>query len=207
MDAPTAEARGPLTDLCRRIEGGDAAAEAALVERFRRGVQAMLRKLTPDPDLAQELAQQTLWLVVQKVRAGEVLDPERLPGFVRSAARNLLIADRRKHGRLVTAGDELEAVHDLASARAAPPSAAQLDEVLRAEEARLVRTLLAELPVARDRQLLFRYYLSGEAKEAICRDLAIDIERFHRVLHRARERLRELWRRAEKHERLRRAAT
>lgn len=209
METPTSQAPAPgtLTALCRRIEEGDGTAEAELVDRFRRGLGLMLRRIAPTPDLADDLLQQTFWLVLQKVRSRQVLDPERLPGFIRSTARNLLIADRRKEGRWVTAGDgdDLEATHDRAVARAGRPDPGPLQAALRREEARLVRMLLAELPMARDRQMLFRYYLDNEPKAEICRDLGLDPERFHRVLHRARERLKELWRGAEKRERLRRA--
>ena len=64
-----------------------------------------------------------------------------------------------------------------------------------------MQRLLAELRYDRDRQLLLRFYLSDDSKEALCADLEIEPERFHQVLFRARERLRELWERAEKRQR------
>jgi RNA polymerase sigma-70 factor (ECF subfamily) len=55
---------------------------------------------------------------------------------------------------------------------------------------------MAELPSARDRQLLYRFYLGEEDKERICVDLKLTSLQFNRVLHRARERFRELYQRA-----------
>ncbi len=63
---------------------------------FSRGLSLMLRRLTGDPALADDLLQDTLALVLTKIRHGEVREPERLAGFVRSLARNLWIADRAR---------------------------------------------------------------------------------------------------------------
>ena len=47
-------------------------------------------------------------------------------------------------------------------------------------------------PRARDREILVRFYLQEEEKDAICRDLALEADQFDKVLHRARARLKEL---------------
>jgi RNA polymerase sigma-70 factor, ECF subfamily len=59
-------------------------------------------------------------------------------------------------------------------------------------EGQVVRRLLAELPVERDREILRRHYLSEESKDSVCHALGIDDAHFRRVLHRAKQRLREL---------------
>ena len=56
-----------------------------------------------------------------------------------------------------------------------------------------MRQVLDELPVERDRQLLRQFYLRQESKERICADHGLTSLQFNRVLHRARERFRELW--------------
>jgi len=188
-------------ELVHRIESGDAAAEGELVERFQRGLTLMLRRLAQDGAVAEDLCQETLCLVIAKIRRREVREPERLAGFIRSTAHNLFIADRRREWRYQTAGDE-DSVPGCPGARHDRAEAAQLREVLRAEEARQVRQLLGELRFDRDRELLIRFYLSDESKEEVCRQLGVEPQHFHQVLHRARERLRELWDRAEKRRRL-----
>ena len=55
---------------------------------------------------------------------------------------------------------------------------------------------MAELGSARDRQAPLRFYLEEEDKERICQDLRLTSLQFNRVLHRARERFRELYERA-----------
>jgi RNA polymerase sigma-70 factor (ECF subfamily) len=193
---------GDLNELVRRIQQGEPAAEGELVSRFSRGLLLMLRRLVQNAALADDIHQETFALVLAKIRKGEVREPEKLAGFIRATARNLFIADRRKEARYRSLddgreGDEGERPEKPIADRAPAP----LDRVLAEEEARQVRRLLDELRYDRDRQLLFRFYLSDDAKEEICAELAIEPERFHQVLFRARERLRELWERAEKRQR------
>ena len=62
----------------------------------------------------------------------------------------------------------------------------------RAHWARLMREVLAELPTPRDRELIVAFYLEEQDKDAICTRLGLTGEHFNRVVHRARERFREL---------------
>lgn len=194
-DLETAGPEGPA-DLVRRIEAGDRDAEAELVARFSHGLLLMLRQLCRNPALADDLHQETLALVLQKVRRGEVREPERLAAFIRSTARNLFIADRRKEVRYgsLEGGDDDAAPESAVVDRDPPP----LERVLAVEEARQVRQLLGELRFDRDRQVLTRFYLADDSKEEICRDLEIQPERFNHILFRARERLREKWEKADR---------
>jgi len=189
-----------VADLVRRIQAGDPAAEGELVARFSHGLLLMLRRLVQNPALADDLHQETLALVLGKIRRGEVREPAKLSGFIHSTARNLFIADRRKEARYrpLDEGEE-EGVRPAPALADRGP--APLERVLVEEEARQVRRLLSELRFDRDRQLLLRFYLSDESKEKICADLEIEPERFNKVLFHARERLRELWERAEKRQR------
>ncbi|HEX4966649.1 MAG TPA: sigma-70 family RNA polymerase sigma factor [Thermoanaerobaculia bacterium] len=203
---PAAEGTGGTEDdparLVARIQAGDRAAEAELVARFSHGLLLMLRRLVQNPALADDLHQETLALVLEKIRRAEVREPEKLAAFIRSTARNLFIADRRKEARYRALDDGREEDEGARPENAiADRGPAPLDRVLADEEARQVRRLLAELRFDRDRQLLLRFYLSDDGKEEICGDLEIEPERFHQVLFRARERLRELWDRAEKRQR------
>lgn len=200
-EASRGEAAGEdVADLVRRIQAGDPAAESELVARFSRGLLLMLRRLVQNPALADDLHQETLALVLGKIRRGEVREPEKLSGFIRSTARNLFIADRRKEARY-RALDEGEEEGGSPASALADRGPAPLDRVLAEEEARQVQRLLSELRFDRDRQLLLRFYLSDESKEEICADLEIEPERFNKVLFHARERLRELWERSEKRQR------
>ncbi len=196
---PEAALAGGSADLVRRIQAGEASAESELMARFSHGLLLMLRQLARNPALADDLHQETLALVLQKIRRGEVRDPERLSAFIRSTARNLFIADRRKEARYSPIDEDQEphGSERVFVDRGPSPS----DRVLAEQEARRVQQLLGELRFDRDRQVLIRFYLSDQAKEEICEDLEIEPERFNQILFRARERLREIWEREDRKQR------
>jgi RNA polymerase sigma-70 factor (ECF subfamily) len=177
-------------ELVARIRNGERAAEDELVARYSRGVTMILRRAASVPAAVDDLYQEVFLRAVEKIRGGEVRDPERLSGFICGLARNLAIDYFRRDapaGRVDDA-DAGDSVPD----RAPGP----LERVLRIEDQRCVRQVMAELPSARDRQLLYRFYLGEEDKERICADLKLTSLQFNRVLHRARERFRELYERA-----------
>jgi RNA polymerase sigma-70 factor (ECF subfamily) len=176
--------------LVARIRSGDRAAEAELVGRYSRGVSVILRRAAGSQASADDLYQDVFLRAIEKIRAGEVREPERLSGFISSLARNMAIDHFRRNPPVASmdASDSCASVPD----RTVGP----LERVLRIEDARCVRQVMAELPSARDRQLLFSFYLEEEDKERICASLKLTSLQFNRVVHRARERFRELYQRA-----------
>ncbi|HKH44430.1 MAG TPA: sigma-70 family RNA polymerase sigma factor [Thermoanaerobaculia bacterium] len=176
-------------DLVARIRGGEPGSEEELIQRFSRGITFLLRRVTRDPATAEDLHQETFRLAIEKIRNGEVRDPEKLPGYIASLARNLATEDARR-------GIRRDQWHDRDPERAeqaSDPEPGQLSTLLRKEHAAIVRRVIGELEQDRDRQLLFRYYIAEEDKEQICRDLALDQVHFNRVLFRARQRYKDLY--------------
>lgn len=178
------------SDLVRRIQDGDPAAEAELVTRFSEGISFLLRRWTRDQTVAEDLFQETFRLALEKVRKGEVRDPDRLAGFLRSLAKNLSIEHYRRGSRREVREEELEAAAELSAT-----DTGQLGRLLREEKAALVRQVLEELGSERDRQVLFRFYISEEDKEQIRSDLGLTGPEFNLVLFRARRRYRDLYER------------
>jgi RNA polymerase sigma-70 factor (ECF subfamily) len=174
------------TDLASRIQTGDRQAEEELVARFHRGVIFLLRRMVRDPSLAEDLAQETFRIALEKIRRGDLREPDKLAGFLCSLARNLSIEHFRKASSRRASGPPPED-----SLRGEEPD--PLEHLLRAEQARIVRGILSDLATDRDRQILLRFYLTEEDKTSICRDLGLTSLHFNRVLFRARERYRELF--------------
>jgi RNA polymerase sigma-70 factor (ECF subfamily) len=173
-------------DLVRRIAAGDAKAEAELVERYSRGVLFLLRRRSGDPALADDLHQETFRVVLERLRGRGIGEPEKLAGFVRATARNLFIGEVRKRTRRKT-DDDSEAVE-----RTVDVGHGQYAEAVRAQQAAAIRELLGELGTERDREILMRFYLAEDDKEAICADLGLSSLHFNRVLHRAKQRFKEI---------------
>ncbi len=178
----------PIVELVHRIVSGDPAAEAELVQRFSRAVSFLLWRLARDEAAAEDLYQETFRLVIEKVRAGELREPERLPGFVSSMARNLFISSTRLGSRRQKWHGDPEATET-----APDPAPGQLARLLAKERAALVRQVLAELKTDRDREILSRYYIADQDKEDICRELELSDLHFNRVLFRARQRYKDLF--------------
>ena len=181
---------GDVADLVSRIRAGDHQAEAELVERFGRGVLMILRRSTRNAAVSDDLYQDTFRIILEKVRQGDLRDAEKLPAFIASVARNLVIEYFRRTARH-------ENLTEIAEVERPPHSAPnQLEAVLQKEKSAIVRQVIDELPTDRDRQLLFRFYVVEDDKEQICEDLGLTSLHFNRVLHRARERYRDLYEKA-----------
>jgi RNA polymerase sigma-70 factor (ECF subfamily) len=174
--------------LVRRILSGDAVAETELIHRYGRAVAALLERSLPGRADVDDLFQETFFLLIQKIRSGDVREPERLSGFVCNLARNLAISHARRRD---------SGVFGNTSADSAPASGvSQLDRLLRKENAEMVRRVLRELTSDRDRDVLRRFYLAEESKAEICKGMGLSGAQFDLVLFRARQRYRALYSRA-----------
>ena len=173
-------------DFVKRIGQGDRRAEEELVRRYQRGLIYLLKRRTRDPQLALDLSQETFRIAIERLRQSPIEQIERVAAFLRGTALNLASADVRKYARRATAVDS-DAVDAAADSVAGP-----FDQVSADQVQRLVRKLLDELPVQRDREILVKTYLQDEDKSEICEALGVDSAHYNRVLFRAKQRFREL---------------
>lgn len=177
----------PGGELSRRIREGDSSAESELVRQFEPGLRVLLRRRTGgDHGLLQDLVQETLLIVLQRLRGGSIEDPQRLAAFAAQTARNLAIASLRKAERQRTDVDTE------ATDRNPDPGQGVAARASDHEAALAVRALLRELPQARDRLMLKRFYLDDDDKEVICRELELTEAAFNQALSRARRRFRQI---------------
>ena len=172
--------------LVTRIAQGEKQAEEQLVARYSRGLLSFLRRKTNADDLADDLHQDTFRIVLERLRSKGLENPAQLAGFIHATARNLVIGHFRKQARRKTEPDSV------AIARASQGGATQSDMTMLDEQAKMVRSVLAELRSERDRELLIRFYLDEEDKQSVCAALNLTDTHFNRVIFRARERFREL---------------
>jgi RNA polymerase sigma-70 factor (ECF subfamily) len=179
---------GRMVDLVDRVRAGDHQAEAELVERYNRSIALIIRQEVEDRATAEDLCQETFRIVLEKIRRGEVREPQKLSGFVWAVARNLVISHFRRAARQ-------EQLIETEWIELFPhPVPDQLEALLQKEKANLVRQVLNQMRNKRDIQVLFRFYIIEEDKEQICADLGLTSLDFNQVLCRARERYRKLYR-------------
>ena len=85
-----------FTELSNRIRAGDSRAEGDLSRRIAPGITQIIVGMTGNFALAQELCQETLIVILTRLRTQPLDDPGKLPAFVAQVARNLVVAERRK---------------------------------------------------------------------------------------------------------------
>ena len=167
---------------------GDRQAESRMLVALRPGVLAVLRFGAFHRWVdAEDLTQETLHIVVERVRARTIEDPRRVFSFAASTARNLALNAARKALRQQTIVDS-DLVDELAQNLEMEQS--ELSDTDDRHLAEAVVAMLEELPTERDRQMLTRFYLDGVDKQQLCRELSLSPKHFDRVLMRARSRLR-----------------
>lgn len=174
--------------LALRIAAGDANAERELYARFARGLRFVIRRRVAAPDRVDDVLQETFLIALGKLRRGELLDPAALPGFLHGIALNVVSTLERGGGRerarIDASGDA--ALEWIASSAPGPETALDLSTLTA-----LVAAVLADMAIARDREILWRHYVIEEDKASICSRLALDAAHYDRVLFRARGRLRD----------------
>lgn len=191
MKPKAADKHGREADLVGRIRSGDLQAESEMIECYDRVVKSIIRRGVANASEASDLYQETFCIVIEKIRQGVIREAERLSGFVCGVAKNRVIkyfqgARRREESSVET--EDLES-HQRSESN-------QLEDLLQKEKAMLVRQVLNEMSNQRDIQVLSRFYLAEEDKEKICLDLGLTSSQFNLVLHRARQRYKELYEQA-----------
>lgn len=171
-----------LAALAVRIRAGDRAAEHELGAQYLRAIRAIVRRhCRPGEPQIDDIAQDVLTDILRRLRGGLIADPQALPHYLQLSIRNACTAWYRREQLLRS-----DAPDCADPARTSDPS----DFHAHQQRAILLRELLDELPVPRDRELLHRFYLQEESRESVCVALDIDPAHFRRVVFRARERLR-----------------
>ncbi len=162
----------------------DPVSHLTAVYRDYPGLRALILRRVRDPEVAADILQDAAVTTLEKLRSGEIAHPENVGGYLYRVALNHLRNHRRKDR---TALSSAEALSELIA-----PEELEWERVGRPQWAEAARRLLEEMPAARDRELLVRFYLNDEAKGQICRELRLSEEHFNRVIFRARHRFREL---------------
>lgn len=184
-----ADSAETFASLLALIQRGNSVAERRLVDRFARELYYAMRHRIGDATLAEDVCQETWRILLVKFRqAGPsaVHDTGLLPAYIHKTALNVYLAELRRRERHRTDIDsdllqevvEDEEVSDF------------VDQLSRHRVQLRVRQLIGSMGSARDKLILYRYYIQEQSKEQICRELGLDKRHFDRVAYRARERLR-----------------
>jgi RNA polymerase sigma-70 factor (ECF subfamily) len=183
MASPDAGVVAPRTNP---PQGVDRAVIEDLIARQYTGLRLLIQRRTGNPEVAADILNQAACTAWEKWQAGQVRRPEEIGGYIFQVAMNLLRNHRRSVAERADRRVDSEVLGTL------PAEAHSEDRWIEKKIALRVKRILQELPARRDREILVRFYLQEEEKDAICRDLGLEADQFDKVLHRARARLREL---------------
>jgi len=190
--ARASDSRPPLENdwpsLVERIRHGDPGAIEQLYRVFSRGIRYHLcRHLGPQE--LDDRVHDTFLIVLEAIQRGELREPERLMGFVRTIVRRQVATyiDQAVHTR-----------RDLQALEAALP----VSDLAESPEERVIARQRAEIAESvlrsvskRDREILTRFYLLGQSPEKICADMDLTETQFRLLKSRAKARFGELGRR------------
>ena len=143
---------------------------------------------TGDGMLAEDLAQETALVALERLHRAPLDSPDKLGAYMHQTAKNLYVAHQRKLARRRTGPGDVDIFHD----DSANPERLHLI----AERQSLLLRLLRSLKTKRDRDILTRAVVQCHDKADICSSLGLSAVHFDRVLARAKRRLVQTARRA-----------
>ena len=166
--------------LVARIAAGEDSAMEELYKVLSRGIRYFLcRQLGPE-DLDDKV-HDTFLIVVKAIRRGDLREPDRLMGFVRTVARRQVAAyieqnvkSRHEESDFTTAGIVI------ADTKKNPEQ-----EAIVRQKTDLMKSTLAQLS-ERDREILIRFYLQEQPQEQICREMKLTETQFRLTKSRAK---------------------
>ena len=171
--------------LVESIQKGELSGMEELYRVFSRGVRFYLCRQLGPQDL-DDRVHDTFLIVVQAICKGELREPDRLMGFVRTVVRRQVAAqiDRSVQSRREQA--ELDSSGVVSDHRDTPEEAA----ILRQHE-QVAETVLRNVS-GRDREILTRFYLMEQTQQEICDEMSLSETQFRLLKSRAKARFGEL---------------
>lgn len=173
--------------LVGQVKAGEDCGMEQLYKLFSRGIRYYLcRQLGPQE--LEDKVHDTFLIVVNAIKRGDLREPERLMGFVRTVVRRQVAAyiEQAVHTRREQA--DLESGVSVADRKQNPEQEAMLRQ-----KGELMKSALESLS-QRDRDILVRFYLKEQPQEQICREMALTETQFRLLKSRAKAKFGEIGR-------------
>ena len=179
-DCPTA-IPDVLEVLVRRTGEGDQRAAEEIYNMFSRGVRMLVSRQLGFAG-SDDHVQEVMLIVLRAIKAGQVREPARLAGFVRTVTKRIVCSEIEKRQeerlRLIdidTPGLRLQHPDNPVAAKE------------REEQSTIARQVLQGLS-GRDREILTRFYLKEQSPARICREMGLNETQFRLLKCRAKDR-------------------
>jgi RNA polymerase sigma-70 factor (ECF subfamily) len=181
-DADMQAVKSAWPDLVQRLRDGEQSAMEDLYRVFSGGIRFYLWRQLGAQDLTDRV--HDLFLVVtESIRNGDLREPERLMGYVRTVVRRQVAGQIHRRNVQRRSWFQLDfgtALHD------GRPSAEY--RVIRREYSELALRILSTMR-QRERDVLVRFYLKEQPAADICREMELTETQFRLLKSRAKARL------------------
>lgn len=174
--------------LVASVQAGSQAAMEELYATFGRGIRFYLSRQLGPQDLDDKV-HDTFLVVINAIQRGELREPDRLMGYVRTVVRRMvathidhMVEERREF-------TDMQEVQVVADGRSDPErDAVQLQQV------QIMKQVLRQIS-GRDREILTRFYLYEQTPDQICTEMGLSLTQFRLLKSRAKARFSELGKR------------
>jgi DNA-directed RNA polymerase specialized sigma24 family protein len=168
-----------------RIRAGDSEAQKVLYQNLMSGARLFLQRRLGIQDVDDRL-HDLFVIIVDAIRRGELREPERLMGFVRTVLVRRVAFEISKIVRARELSVDLDSAPDLTTADPTPEQ-----EAAHRQTVTLVMRVLGKMR-KREYEVLTRFYLREQPPERIRLDLGLTENQFNLLKSRAKARLSQL---------------
>jgi RNA polymerase sigma-70 factor (ECF subfamily) len=169
------------THLVSRIQVNDQQALEELYNLFSRGIKFLIVRQLGRQDI-DDRVHDTFVIVVQAIQRGDLRDPERLMGFVRTIVRRQIAGFIEKNYMRRRDELDIDGPVKIADSHIGPEEVA-----IRAQNAQIMEDILRDCS-RRDREILTRFYLLEQSQDQICEEMGLNETQFRLLKSRAKQR-------------------
>ena len=175
-------------DLVDKIRKDDPAGMEELYRVFSRGIRFFFFRQLGSQDVDDKVHEAFL-IVAQAIRKGDLREPERLMGYVRTVVRRQVAAQIEQVSQQRRQHVDMDHTLTISDGTKSPEQ-----EVIDRQHQDIARRVLKGVG-RRDREILIRFYLNEQTPEQICRDMGLTETQFRLLKSRAKARFGELGKR------------
>lgn len=171
--------------VVEQIRAGEPVGEEELYRNFTSGARLFLQRRLGTQDV-EDLVHDLFVIVVETIRRGDLREPERLMGFVRTVLNRQLSLGISRIIQQRETSIELESATSLTAAEPTPEQRAATHQ-----KVAIMRQVLEKMN-KREREVLRRFYLHEELPGRIQKEMDLTPTQFNLLKSRAKARLTEL---------------
>jgi RNA polymerase sigma-70 factor, ECF subfamily len=182
QEASEAVVQESWTSMVRGIRAKEGGAMDDLYREFKGGLRLYFLRQRLDPQEMGDHIHESFLLAIRAIQSGVLREPAALPGFLMTIARRQFANHLRRVSHQRRDCVDVSEAHHLPD-----PRASQERVAVARQQSELMREMLEQLDPT-DRELLKRFYVEEETREAICQALGITPNQFRLSKSRAKAR-------------------